>query len=307
MNRATPKTAYRKPPSARPPLAKKSIVENSQPSVQNFIYMCFVFVFRRFVFAKTEIKIGIYVSALIVCSVIKDFRLMNSTNYFAHKNNLFNVYFVKFGWAWTLLASVPFVFMTAMVYTNGHPGKVKNHLSRIAIATVAWYTLTGLFDRIDSFTGSCSVTSIKTKPECKARKHEWLNGFDISGHTFILIYGLLVMMEEARVFDQWEKFHKELLEKTAAVKEDGGKLTQVVDLYEKLTPYIKINFVFMALLALLWEVMLLSTFLFFHTIMHKLLAAFCAIGVWFMTYQKWYRYKDAPWTPGLPGDGSIVY
>lgn len=184
----------------------KKSVDCSQASVQNFVYMCFIFVFKRFVFAPTYIKIGIYVSALLVCSLIRDFRVLGhgtSTNFFAQKHNFLNQYFVKLGWAWTLAALVPFVSMTSLVYTSFNVKHVKNHMSRVLIATIAWYTMTSLFDLIDTVTGHCSVhQAVVSKRDCKVNKHEWL-GFDISGHTFILIYSLLIMVEEVRIFNEW--------------------------------------------------------------------------------------------------------
>ena len=198
--------------SSRPP---KMSIDCTQPSVQNFVYMCFMFVFKRFVFAPTHIKIGIYMSALIVLSVMRDFRdgganaHAHSTNYLAQKHNIFNQYFVKLGWAWTLTALVPFVTMTSLVYTSFNPALMKNHLARIIVATVFWYMLTNSFDLIDSFTGQCSVADARSKSECKGKRHEWINGFDISGHTFIPIYSLLIMVEEVRIFNEWVRFRQQ--------------------------------------------------------------------------------------------------
>lgn len=84
---------------------KKSI-DYAQPSVLNFINMCFIFIFKRFVFAPSHIKIGIYTIALFICSIIRDFNILPHTNYFSQKHNIFNLYFVKLGWAWTLFASL---------------------------------------------------------------------------------------------------------------------------------------------------------------------------------------------------------
>lgn len=196
-------TAYRRMSSSSSNQPKKNI-DSSQTTVQNFVYMCFMFVFKRFVFAPTFIKIGIYVGALVVCSLMRDFRMFSSsTNYFAQKGNFFNQYFVKLGWAWTLLVLLPFISMTSLVYTNFNIRHMRNHLSRILIATIAWYVFTYFFDILDQMTGSCSVHSFASKRECKLNKHEWINGFDVSGHTFILIYSLLIMVEEVRIFNEW--------------------------------------------------------------------------------------------------------
>jgi hypothetical protein len=274
--------------------------------------MCVIYVFKKFVFSPIHIKIGIYVSALLVCSVLKDFNIVGSSSYLAQKDNILNAYFVKFGWAWTLVACVPFVLMTSLVYTGYNWIVVKNHLARIAIATLAWYVFTSLFDHVDTVTGKCSNKQITLKSDCKRNKHEWL-GFDISGHTFMLMHALFLMIEEVRIFHDWDLFNRKLQEKLGYGSEKEPTEKATIDnqykradiLYKLFTPFIKINFIFMALLALLWEVMLLTTFLYFHTIMHKLLAAFFAIAIWFVTYRAWYSNKSLPLSPGLPGDGSI--
>ena len=298
-------------PSSRKQL--KKILE-TPTSPLNFVLMCLVFVFKRFVFSPLHVKIGLYMSALLVCSVLKDFHLISNMNYFAQKNNVFNVYFVKFGWAWTLIACIPFVLMTSLVYTAYNLNVVKNHLIRIAIATLAWYVFTSSFDYIDSLTGKCTNKEIALKHVCKKSKHEWINGFDISGHTFILMHSLFMMIEEVKVFHDWDLFHRKLSEKlgfSTSDKEPGEKATidnqykRAEILYKLFTPFIKLNFIFMAILALLWEAMLLTTFLYFHTIMHKLVAASLAIIVWFFTYKTWYANPNLLISPGLPGDGTI--
>lgn len=203
--------------------------------------------------------------------------------------------------------------MTSAVYTGFNPRLIKNHLSRILIATFAWFAFTSLFELIDSRTGSCSHSSMQTKLLCKTNRHEWLNSFDISGHTFLLMHSLFLMIEEVRIFNEWDVFHKKLTEKLSYHEtgsesvsfKNGDKIQRAVYLYNLLTPFIRVNFVFMALLALLWEVMLLSTFLYYHTIMHKLLAAFAAIVYWFLTYKTWFANKSLFMSPGLPGDGSV--
>jgi hypothetical protein len=295
-------------------------IEVTSTSPLNFVYMCVIYVFKRFVFSPVHIKIGIYVTALLVCSVFKDFHFTKHTNYLAQSSNVFNQYFVKFGWAWTLLASLPFVLMTSLVYTGRNLSHVKNHITRVLIATLGWYVFTSIFDFVETKTGQCSNKLFMHKIDCRKNKHEWLYGFDISGHTFILMHSLFLMIEEVKIFHDWELFHRKLVEKldqfsggdsTRDLSSSKERLTidnqfkRAEILYKIFNPFIKFNFVFMALLALLWEAMLLTTFLYYHTMLHKVIAAVCAIGIWFLTYKTWYPSKDVFFSPGLPGDGSI--
>lgn len=281
---------------------KQSIDSTGDPNAGNFILLITLSIFKKFVFAPTHIKIGLYCFALVVCSLIRDFNLIGHNLYFAQKNNIFNVYFVKLGWFWTLLICTPFILMTSIVYTGFNKMFIRNNLARLLVATVMWYFFTTVFDKIDQKTGQCAKASIRTKHECKLSKHEWLNGFDISGHTFILMYALFIMIEEVKIYTKWEQIRKKLNE--LAKNDDFTPSTEKAYYwYNLLTPYIKLNFIMMALLVLLWEIMLLSTFLFFHTIMHKLIAASIAIIAWFVTYRVWYSDSMMFMSPGLPGNG----
>ena len=293
---------------------EKIKIETTSQGPLNFIYMCLMVVFKRFVFAPAHVKIGVYMGALLICSVLKDFNIVGKNNFFAYKHNFLNQYVVKLGWLWSLVVLLPFIGMTSAVYTGFNFKYICQHLSRLAIATFFWFSLTTLFDKIDTNTGKCAHNVIRTKKECKTNNHEWL-GFDISGHTFLLMYALLIMLEEVKVFYSWESFHRRLNEKL--INDSNEKIDSLSPIsenaieraaywYKLLTPLIKLNFFIMAVLALLYEVMLLSTFLYFHTIMHKLLAAFTAVIIWFLTYKTWYPNRNILLNPGMPGVNGMV-
>jgi hypothetical protein len=291
--------------------SRKKNIELSTAGPLGFFYMVIINIFKRFVFAPTHVKIGVYFGALLVGSFLKDLNFFTQSSYLAQKSNVFNKYFVKLGWAWTLAVCTPFITMTSIVYTGCNQNSIRKNLFRLAVATVIWFVFTGVFDIIDSFTGNCIKPTHKTKVECKLNRHEWINGFDISGHTFILMHSLFLMLEEVRIFNQWDSFHKKLEEKLR--NNDNSNISPYSEdpieraefWFKKLTPYIKLNFFLMALLALLWEAMLFSTFIYFHTIMHKLVAASFAVTCWFLTYKTWYANKELFLSPGLPGEGTV--
>lgn len=284
--------------------AKKKLDCNQQ-SVMGFLYSVTFYILKRIVFCPVHIKVGIYLMTLIICSLIKDFKLIPSTYYLAYKQNIFNKYFVKLGWGWTLAVLTPFVLMTSCVYNCFNLISMKNHLIRIFMATVFWFTFTSIFEYIDNQTGNCSNKEFKSKLLCKTNKQEWVNGFDISGHTFLLMHSLFLMNEETAVFFSWTKFYENLEKRENLESSNEMFYRKVKNLYKKVSPFVKLNFILIGLLSILWEVMLLSTYLFFHSMLHKLLAAFCAIGVWFFTYKNWYTDKNSILSPGMPGDGSI--
>ncbi|WXC62014.1 hypothetical protein SNK03_007881 [Fusarium graminearum] len=135
-----------------------------------------------------------------------------SPSYFARKSNLFNVLFVKRGWAWITVAFFGFVF--------SHPSTA--NLERRARAIFRWFAVTSmwflvtqwcfgpaLIDRGFRWTGGrCelarrevefgvdSVADKVTAVACKAAGGKWKGGHDISGHVFLLTLGTAFLMQE---------------------------------------------------------------------------------------------------------------
>ncbi len=131
MDRFYPKPTYVPPGQKKTSLPKKEINSTGDPTAGNFFLMILFSVFKKFVFAPTHIKIGIYMSALVVCSLINDFNIIGRDMYLAQKGNFVNVYFVKLGWLWTLLVCTPFVLMTSIVYTGFNKVFIRNNLGRL--------------------------------------------------------------------------------------------------------------------------------------------------------------------------------
>lgn len=305
-----PSFSFRKPSNVNSG-GKKLPIEVGSSSPVSFFYMCLHFVAKRFVFAPIHVKIGVYMSTLVLCSLLKDFGMIHHNWYFSNKNNWLNQHLVKKGWAWTLAMCVPFIGMTSAVYTGFNVRGMLRHLSRLGVATLVWFVCTKLFDSIDTKTGRCAKLGISSKLECKMNKNEWI-GFDISGHTFLIMYCLLIMLEEVKIFDQWDQYNRNVQEKIGSSKKmatlsptSGSSVERAGYWFNTLTPFIKLNFILMAMVALMFEIMLLSTFLYYHTMMHKLIAAFFAIAAWFLTYRVWYVNKLLIVNPGLPGDDVV--
>ncbi|CAN8097575.1 unnamed protein product [Discula destructiva] len=135
-----------------------------------------------------------------------------SPSYFARKNNVFNVYFVKQGWAWITLAFFVFLFT--------HPATKAAHkrtrgLIRWALVTGWWVLVTqwcfgpAIIDRGFRFTGGkCEMADMKldagdasgkdifTNVACRAAGGKWRGGHDISGHVFLLVLGSFFLAQE---------------------------------------------------------------------------------------------------------------
>ncbi|XP_012055349.1 PREDICTED: FIT family protein CG10671 [Atta cephalotes] len=266
----------------------------------------------------TRLKVAIYCGTIFIISLIADFIAMPRT-YFSRSDNALNQYFVKWGWGWLLSIIVPWVVLTAHTLGCGRRPILLRHLARIILATCAWLIWTKLFNYIETNYGRCLGTRdihVQSKAKCLQSGRFW-SGLDISGHTFILIYSSLILAEEGSSLVGWEGI-KDLImreEHTRSVPTETstGPLRNLSDddlgflkkAHRALTPYLRGLFVAMTLQQLLWDIMLVSTMLYYHIMIEKFLGGAAAIITWYVTYQWWYKLPKI----GLPapGDGIFKY
>lgn len=288
----------------------------TQPSsIKEVILLMIMHLCKKTIFFDINLKVALYLGSLFLVSLIGDFTPYPRT-YFARSDNLFNVYFVKMGWAWTLLLSLPFLFMTSYTLCCGDLQKIiKHHLPRIFVATFFWFVWTKLFNVIENAYGHCNNRKFDSKSTCLKAGAFW-NGFDISGHAFILIYSSLVLIEEARPIIGWEyiKEHirneehnrtvgeKSLTNPLRNLKDEEMKMLKT--LYEKYTPAIRTLFIGVTVLQLLWDIMLVCTMLYFHKMIEKVLSGIFAILTWYFCYRFWY---PSSVLPDAAGRGMFVY
>lgn len=137
-----------------------------------------------------------------------------SPSYFARKSNLFNVFFVKRGWAWVSLAFFVFVFTHPAVRTGQQKTRA---MLRWGLVTTWWVLVTqwcfgpALIDRSFRFTGGkCELAEARvevggaeasgkdffTAVACKTAGGKWRGGHDISGHVFLLVLGSYFLLQE---------------------------------------------------------------------------------------------------------------
>lgn len=232
-------------------------------------------------------KVAIYWLVILTGSFLHDF-LPFPQSYLSNKRNVFNVYFVKLGWVWTLGLMIPFMCLTSLVYTSCKPFAMLKHLSRLAVGTFGWYFWVNFFVFIEEQTGFCEgEETLTSKRICHLQGFHW-DGFDISGHTFLLTYSALIITEELQV-----KQYKTWFNSTKSE-------TDAPQYLKHLSPLIDAFFTGSALLLLLWEFMLLCTTLYFHTVLQKVLGALIAFFTWYITYEIWYKNglsPGLPWTP----------
>ncbi|XP_063001993.1 acyl-coenzyme A diphosphatase FITM2 [Elgaria multicarinata webbii] len=212
-------------------------------------------------------------------SLVKEWAPLPET-YMSNKRNLLNIFFVKFAWAWTLGLLLPFISITNYHVTQSIL-LVFRRLGALMVGTVIWYACTGVFLHIEDFTGSCYKSPAldvqrrehPNKLQCHQAGGFW-HGFDISGHSFLLSYCALMIVEEMAVMHSVKTSHH-------------PKLHRVV------------NSLFLALscLTLIWLWMFLTTAIYFHDFVQKFLGTWVGLFAWYGTYRFWYL---SPLSPGLP-------
>jgi len=139
-------------------------------------------------------------------------------SYFATKGNIFNVFFVKQGWAWITVSYFFFLFTHSFTGPTLEvtPSRIKGAV-RWGIVTVWWIFVTqwcfgpAIIDRGFLLTGGqCELVEqadaghvemgntrqFFTSVACKAVGGKWKGGHDISGHVFLLVLGSMFLFEE---------------------------------------------------------------------------------------------------------------
>lgn len=159
--------------------------------------------------------------------------------YTARSKNVFNEYFVKMAWAWNLGLLGPLLMINSIGGKNPFSNMFAS-IFRLAAATAVWYGSVRFFDDF-------------IQPN--------FDGFDVSGHCFILVWGILMLIEE----------------------------TTKVDILQHKSPSMRLILYFLltlcALLTCIWDTMFVSTSLFYHTAAEKLWAVMIAFTAWILLYQ----------------------
>jgi hypothetical protein len=134
---------------------------------------------------------------------------------------------------------------------------------------------------------------INSRRFCHGSRYSWQEG-----HTFFLLYALLVINEEVKLYgESWAKVQN--ANDSNTINQTRMKIFSIP---------IGLLYIALAILTILWEFLLLSTIFYFYNILHKLIAASVAVFFWFMTYRVWYRqHHRSKFAPCAPGDGFILF
>uniref|UniRef100_A0A8C2V3V9 Fat storage inducing transmembrane protein 2 n=2 Tax=Chinchilla lanigera TaxID=34839 RepID=A0A8C2V3V9_CHILA len=223
------------------------------------------------------------VTSMLAGSLLKELSPLPES-YLSNKRNVLNVYFVKMAWAWTFCLLLPFIALTNY-HLTGKASLVLRRLSTLLVGTAIWYGCTTLFSNIEHYTGNCyhSPALEGVRKECQSKQHchregGFWHGFDISGHSFLLTFCALMIVEEMAVLHE--------------VKVDRSHC-----LYTAITTLV----VALDFLTFIWVWMFLCTAVYFHDVSQKVFGTLFGLLGWYGTYGFWYQKS---FSPGLPPQSS---
>jgi len=201
-----------------------------------------------------------------------------SGSYFSSKKNVFNVFFVKKGWGWTcglLLLFIP----VRLAHQGSSVTSTLRHLLRLLYGTLAWFVLTTSFEFIENWTGHCEGSVIiESKVDCLEENFKW-NGFDISGHCFLLAFCILLINDELYTFTKTDA--RKMVEASIEVWYFPQRTsTQVIHGAVLTSLSLVLTF-----LMILWEFMLFFTCLYFHTTFQKVSGTVIGICAWYVVHK----------------------
>lgn len=266
------------------PITKQYLRETGFNQLINemIIYICQLYM--EFNLMKRLIYYGILV---LVGSILCDLSpnvIQAIAPYKSDKESFLNQYFVKIGWFWTLVLLIPFQSLTRKSIDNTIKWYDLKDLARIVIITLIWYFSISTFNFIEVNTGRCNQLSIKSRRECIKTGWNWV-GFDISGHTFLLLFSNLILFEESKIINGFENFGYLLDNRNQQIKKLYNKNFEHYDQYHQLLLPVRVLYILMTFLALIWDFMLIQTILHYHNFLQKVIAFIWSVGCWYFCYR----------------------
>ena len=251
---------------------------------------------------------------VIIGSWIHDFHRPPNF-YMSDRRNFFNLVFAKWSLAWTLGFVTPLMVLIYWMKSKANLKVVCKHVLRLVVAVAVWYVVVFILGWIEHLTGDCEGTDLyERKEECQNEGLVW-NGFDISGHSFLLSYCALIISEEIHAVQFWRKetmyskknnslsesmsssemiVSKELLRTLESVRANE-KFQSELNKKPEGVRYLCITwYTICCILMLMWMTLLAFTSVYFHTVNSKVLGIILGLSAWFLTYQVYFSSKYFP-------------
>uniref|UniRef100_A0A915K040 Uncharacterized protein n=1 Tax=Romanomermis culicivorax TaxID=13658 RepID=A0A915K040_ROMCU len=165
--------------SSTQPTKKRSLPPPT--TFPDFCMSLLLYICRQYLLCDLCTKLCIYTIVLLFGSLVHDFLPLPGV-YLSRKDNILNIIFVKWSWAWTLVSLGPFIFQTATVLGAGDKKKAWKNLTRLLVGTIVWFVCTNFFVYFGRRTGICSKSHHSDNYHvCIANGGKW-RPFDISAY-----------------------------------------------------------------------------------------------------------------------------
>ena len=171
--------------------------------------------------------------------------------------------------------------LNSYIRSGGSFGSVFRNCLRMLGGTACWYISVSIFDYVHKTSGFCGHSFAWDLSTCKPQD---VKRIDISGHTFLLLFCILVILEELRLFDDWSLSTKKCAFRNFKSIEKARKL------HFRFSVVVYLLVVLIIALFALWNVMLISTILYFHDMLQKVLGALFANVSWIILYRFIYKF-----------------
>lgn len=259
----------------------------------------FVALSKRILFINPYIFAALYGCVLIILSIIFNWIEIPAT-YFSDSKNILNVFFMKYSYVYIIVFLLPFVTCLHLIYGFGNWRNVVIPILRFFTCGIILCAMSTTFDISSYLFGVCSASEFNNEEFiCRWYSYKW-KAFDISGHIFHNIFGILIIIEEASYYKFWPLI--ELLMNTfdfsscrdprqvqnvqqfliAQVNNDNKIKLQ--KLFDYLSTFLKVNFCALAVLVILLHIANLLTVIYFHTVMETIMAVILALLAWILCY-----------------------
>nr|XP_054766402.1 acyl-coenzyme A diphosphatase FITM2-like [Lytechinus pictus] len=229
-------------------------------------------------------------SIMIVAGSILRENEMVPDSFFADKHNPLNQKFVKWSWGWTLCFMTPFLLLLSWARHPGQYLQAFRGILRLVALTAAWYFWVNIvMDTVHEYSGKCSIEAHSSggSRACRRGGGRW-DGFDISGHSFLLVLIVLTTLEEMAPF--WHLYESSGVQITFQGSTESQQGTKRIPIFSFLLEILLyILAIIISLMQSLSVLMVLATSLYFHTISHKVIGTALAIITWYITYRLWFK------------------
>ena len=285
---------------------------------QNFFVGYFLFLFFFFFFQKinfnrmsrkimsvrAEYKLAFYMVLVFMGSLFSELSTPKKLIFLQRIARPLNTFVIRFGFGWVMTLLIPLVIVTTRIYSKNSNVTILGNLFRLIINGFVWFVATSVFVWYYASQGMCLVveqtnqthTAVKNLlfNECKRQGHHW-TGFDISGHTFLLIFCNLILIEEIKVTRIIDRIALQTV--PSVTTESDFQLNQAMSKKDRLI--IQIIVCLVGLTAISYDYVLLITVFYYHTVLEKMLALLTASICWYLCYRVLY-----PKISMSPGTGA---